>query len=532
MSDNGGSHENANLNEIYNRLHNMDRYHPYSAETFGDWSVEGGDVISIAKDGEQYRVPVNESTLTWRGQPQLELNATGNEERAAISKISKNKYNSGGGGLRNADKLYTFQVNQEHLLYDVYDESGMLHGCLEMTSSKLKVAFQGLYDGLGSRLEMTRSSLQIEFWGLYDGLGTRRDYTRSHLQVEFWGLYDGLSSTMELTRSHLEVEFRGFYDGLNSRLEMTRSMLIVRFDGMYDGLSSTIIQTRSEITTIVSDSYSNLMSHITQTSSRIISMVSDSYNKLSAYVDITSSSIRSVVNDNYNKLKSGIVQTASSITSTVEDNYNKLKSGIIQTASSITSTVEDNYRKLSSGIVQTASSITATVQNNYTGLQSQIQQTASSIELKVADSYRGLSSEIKTTNSAISLTVKKGEVVSAINQTAEQIKIQASKIDLEGTVVATDLTTLKGQVSDLTAGVLEASGLKTRGLNITSTGFALNNQLVTWQEQSVVTRVAVTEERWVVIRVGGASGVEGTTKAHLVQSVTNSTLYYLGKGGS
>lgn len=449
--------ENANIQEIYSRLNGAAPYHPYSAETFSDWSTEGGDIVTIYKEGRAYQVPVHESTLNWRGRAEIDLAATGNKERDPISRISKQKFAGGYGGISSAEKLYTFEVNQDHLLYDVYDRDGLLHGCLEMTASKLRVAFENLAEGLGSYVELTASHLEIEFWGLYDGLGSRLEMTRSHLEIEFWGLYDGLESYVELTRSHLQIEFRGLYDGLESNLEFTRSKLAVTITDNYAGLKSFVQQTASSINQSVTDSYNRLSSGIIQTASSITSRVDDWYNKLDSKITQTASSITQTVNDNYNKLKSGIVQTASSITQTVTDNYNKLSSGIVQTSSSITQTVNDNYNKLSSGIVQTSSSISQTVANNYAALKSGIVQTSSSINQTVENNYAALKSGIVQTSSSITQTVESNYAAlkSGIVQTSSSIQ---QTVENNYTRLSSGITQTSSSINATVSGISDRVG--------------------------------------------------------------------------
>jgi len=73
------------------------------------------------------------------------------------------------------------------------------------------------------------------------------------------------------------------------------------------------------------------------------------------------------------------------------------------------------------------------------GLHSEITQTAEEIRAEVEEADNGLRSEIKQNADNIELRVEKGEVVSAINQSAEEIKIDAGKIALEG------VTTINGR---------------------------------------------------------------------------------------
>lgn len=72
-------------------------------------------------------------------------------------------------------------------------------------------------------------------------------------------------------------------------------------------------------------------------------------------------------------------------------------------------------------------------------LSSKITQNAQKIELEVTratNAENSLSSAIQVNANNISLKVSKNTIVSEINQSAEQIQISASKINLKGAVVA------------------------------------------------------------------------------------------------
>ena len=116
----------------------------------------------------------------------------------------------------------------------------------------------------------------------------------------------------------------------------------------------------------------------------------------------------------------------------------KLK--ISQTESSITSSVSSQIKIVNDKIDSKDSSLRSYVQNNY----STKTQTANLIESKVSsvsNSVSSLGSRISNAESKISQTaneisskVSKDGIISAINQSAESIKIKASKINLDGNV--------------------------------------------------------------------------------------------------
>ena len=120
------------------------------------------------------------------------------------------------------------------------------------------------------------------------------------------------------------------------------------------------------------------------------------------------------------------------------DTYAKIE----MTASSIRSEVNSSKSTLFSVIMQTATNIYTQVGNAKSGLYSKIEQTASSIRSEVNSSKSSLWSSIMQTSTAITQKVGKGEVISCINQTAETILIQASKISLSGTTKINDVFTV------------------------------------------------------------------------------------------
>ena len=91
----------ASLGPIYERLNDVSNYHPLDAETFADWSMEAGDIVTVSRDGKEYASPVHTSTMTWRGRtPVVAINATGKQRRDPPSKISRRKYAKSGAGMR------------------------------------------------------------------------------------------------------------------------------------------------------------------------------------------------------------------------------------------------------------------------------------------------------------------------------------------------------------------------------------------------------------------------------------------------
>jgi len=97
----------ADIQGIYNRLNSGSQYTPLSAETFGDWSMEAGDLVTVVKDGRSYVTPIMQGDLKWDGASKVTIESVGNREREPLGRMSRRKYSGGGGGYWNSKKAFT-----------------------------------------------------------------------------------------------------------------------------------------------------------------------------------------------------------------------------------------------------------------------------------------------------------------------------------------------------------------------------------------------------------------------------------------
>lgn len=221
---------------------------------------------------------------------------------------------------------------------------------------------------------------------------------------------------------------------------------------------------------------------------------------LSATITATATEIKSHMTDEVDDVASTITQTASSFTTSITNAKNFLSSKVEQTASSITTTFNqtlygDDLTGNTSGVIYdyksriqaSAQSLTSdytkrmygeggTLANPTDGglvadYHSRISQSATNIRSEVsvklygengtdANPTGGIKSVINQNAYAITQRVQYGDVISSINQTAETIKIQASKIELSGYVTASQLSTTNANITKLTNGTTVASNIK------------------------------------------------------------------------
>lgn len=113
-------------------------------------------------------------------------------------------------------------------------------------------------------------------------------------------------------------------------------------------------------------------------------------------------------------------------------------------------------------------------------------------------------SSIKVNADNIELKVSKNGVISSINQTSESIKISASKIELSGYVTASEFSSLKADLANVTSGTVQASHLYTQNLTATNT-VRLAGHTCNWSSLEVCTRVHYSKS---LQTVPGGNGVD------------------------
>ena len=137
---------------------------------------------------------------------------------------------------------------------------------------------------------------------------------------------------------------------------------------------------------------------------------------------------------NFKYSMSNIVSDINKNQEEIIDKVDKLKIEIDSEVGRLEINIKDEVNKLESNIELTAEKLESTFTDANNNLQSQITQSAEEISQRVTSSE--FESYKTQTDKEISQKVSNGEIISSINQTAESIKINASKISLEGTVTA------------------------------------------------------------------------------------------------
>lgn len=240
---------------------------------------------------------------------------------------------------------------------------------------------------------------------------------------------------------------------------------IIQLKGKTNVLTRTIEETNSKITDVAS----RLSSEIKQTATDIRAEVKNTADGLSSSIEQTAESITSEVKrakQSEEELSSKITQTAESITSEVGKKYEtkenatntktELQTSIRQTADGFTAELSKQVtetKQYAESAAETAESNakqdTADKLKNYsttTEMNTRINATAEGISAEVTRKLQSYStteqmnSAIRQTadsiNTEVSKKVNGDEIISKINQSAENVLIEANKINLNGAVTA------------------------------------------------------------------------------------------------
>ena len=240
---------------------------------------------------------------------------------------------------------------------------------------------------------------------------------------------------------------------------------IIQLKGKTNVLTRTIEETNSKIT----DVESGLSSEIKQTATDIRTEVKNTADGLTSSIQQNAESIATEVkraNEAEGNLSTKITQTAESITSEVSKNYEtkenatntktELESSIKQTADGFTAelskqvTETKQYAESAAEMAESnAKQDTADKLKDYsttTEMNTKINATAEGISAEVTRKLQSYStteqmnSAIRQTadsiNTEVSKKVNGDEIISKINQSAESVSIESSKINLNGAVTA------------------------------------------------------------------------------------------------
>ena len=260
-----------------------------------------------------------------------------------VTTIIKEQTRGGGGGKAGAGQAkqnYLFEVNGEHLLYEVFDECGHVHGLLRMTSESLRIAFENLNDSTRSEFMLTAESLRIQFENEISSTRSEFQMTSESLRIQFENEISSTRSEFEMTSESMRIQFENEISSVRSEMEMTAESLRVSFTNEASSLRSELQMTAGSLRIEFQNADSSLRSEFQLTAESLRIEFNNEASSLRGEIQATAESLNTVytktgvnslgVNET---LYSKITQNAESITTKV--GKGDIASTINQTAQSV-----------------------------------------------------------------------------------------------------------------------------------------------------------------------------------------------------
>lgn len=82
----------AYTDDLLERMKSTPSYKPGYANTFGDFSLDPGDILKIQTDSGEELLPVFSQQMSWNGSARTTLSASGNKSREVLPKQERDEY--------------------------------------------------------------------------------------------------------------------------------------------------------------------------------------------------------------------------------------------------------------------------------------------------------------------------------------------------------------------------------------------------------------------------------------------------------
>ena len=185
----------AYTDDLLDRMKSTPSYKPSYANTFGDFSLDPGDILTIQTDGGEELLPVFSQQMTWNGSARTTLSASGNKSREVLPKQERDEY-----GYRQAvgGQMRGFGQKQKAM------EDRLSYAEIDIDEDKAQIQLiTGRVDGVEGRI----SSAEITLNGADGQIGlvgrvetAEGDIKSAEIKI------DGLNSEIELKADKITLD--------------------------------------------------------------------------------------------------------------------------------------------------------------------------------------------------------------------------------------------------------------------------------------------------------------------------------------
>ena len=208
----------AYTDDLLDRMKSTPSYKPSYANTFGDFSLDPGDILKIQTDSGEELLPVFSQQMSWNGSARTTLSASGNKSREVLPKQERDEYGyrqAIGGQMRGfgqkqkamEDRLSYAEINIDEDKALIQLITGRVDG-VEGRISSAEITLNGADGqiGLVGRVETAEGdikSAEVKIDGLNSEIELKADkitlngyVTANQLKTEFTNFKSGISDTL------------------------------------------------------------------------------------------------------------------------------------------------------------------------------------------------------------------------------------------------------------------------------------------------------------------------------------------------
>lgn len=227
----------AYTDDLLERMKSTPSYKPSYANTFGDFSLDPGDILKIQTDSGEELLPVFSQQMSWNGSARTTLSASGNKSREVLPKQERDEYSyrqAIGGQMRG------FGQKQKAM------EDRLSYAEINIDEDKAQIQ---LITGRVDEAEGRISAAEITLNGADGQIGLVGRVETAEGDIKSAAVkIDGLNSTISLKADATVTDALGervssaeiSIDGLNSEIELKADKITLKGYVTADQLSAEL----------------------------------------------------------------------------------------------------------------------------------------------------------------------------------------------------------------------------------------------------------------------------------------------------
>lgn len=143
---------------ILEAMSEVGTYSPVAADTFADWTMQAGDVVTIKSGDDAYKTPLYTMNMTWKGSPRVTMESTGDEKPQPIPVFERRRYAGGRSAARAKEENEEFKTWAEFHIDDAEANIRLLTGSVTTATGEyinVEVELNGLKGEISSKATKT-----------------------------------------------------------------------------------------------------------------------------------------------------------------------------------------------------------------------------------------------------------------------------------------------------------------------------------------------------------------------------------------